>query len=50
MHTVVDSMAAGSPSFRKRQPETAEFRQHSERLPEARRARLPSLYEQSAID
>ena len=50
MHTVVESIATGNPSLRKPQPEAAEFMQQIERLPEPLRARLPALYEQSAID
>ncbi len=50
MHTVVESIATGNPPLRKPQPEAAEFMQQIERLPEPLRARLPRLYEQSAID
>lgn len=50
MLTVVESIATGNPSLRKSQPEAAEFMQKIERLPEPLRARLPALYEKSAID
>ena len=50
MHTIIESIATGNPPLRKPQPETAEFMQQIERLPEPLRNRLPALYEQSAID
>ncbi len=50
MYTTLEAIATGTPSHREPQSEAAAFMQQIERLPEALRNRLPTLYERSAID
>ena len=50
MHTVLESIATGTPSLRKAQSEAAEFMTQIDRLPDPLRNRLPAIYRGSAID
>jgi predicted naringenin-chalcone synthase len=50
MHTVLESIATGTPSLRKPQSEAASFMTQIERLPDPLRNRLPAIYRGSAIE
>ena len=50
MHTVLESIATGTPPLREPQAEAATFMRQIERLPDPLRNRLPAIYRGSAIE